>query len=351
MDRFLVAHPQLVGACCESVPAWENAYQRIDATTFEEGFRHFIFTDDWRKLSVHGMALRREVYLALGGLQHEYGRFAEMILAAALRDAGHELGYARESVVTHHYRETLQELIDGTDEYVRDECGYRAANPGPDRVGHTYLLDLPNPYSPGAAELDRSVAAALLSSAFGSTLARREALRATGRIFARLLGRRGPVLAAWLSVAACRLRCWWNRHDAARLDFPYRELFHRASRLGLVRFLAAQPAVDLPLPAPSESLSIDRLPAWALHGLHGIERVNGESFRWTSGLAALRLPLPRGQYRLRLVTRGLRRDRVHLRAALNGSRIAPIGLPGGDYELLIERLALLPRGTNPDSAV
>src|SRR5262245_51993173 len=61
MDRFLAANPHLAGACCESVPAWETAYQRIDAMTFEEGFRHFIRNNDWRKLSVHGMALRRDL--------------------------------------------------------------------------------------------------------------------------------------------------------------------------------------------------------------------------------------------------------------------------------------------------
>ena len=32
----------LAGACCESIPAWENAYQFIDATTFEEGYRLFL---------------------------------------------------------------------------------------------------------------------------------------------------------------------------------------------------------------------------------------------------------------------------------------------------------------------
>jgi hypothetical protein len=340
MDRFLAANPHLAGACCESVPAWRNAYQRIDAMTFEEGYRHFIRTDDWRKLSVHGMALRRDLYLALGGFQHRHGRFAEMLLAAALRDAGHELGYARESVVTHHYRETLGELIDGTDEYVRSECGYRFANPGPDRVGHSYQPDMPNPFSPGAAALQREVATALLGSVFGgSTAVMRDALVAAGRAVLGLLGRRGPVLAEWLSVLACRVRCWRNRHDIARLELPYRDLVRRASRLSRVRCLATQPAVDPPLPAPSPSLAINTLPDWALHGFHGIERVNGEPFQWTGRLAALRLPIVRGQYRLRLVTRGLRQepDPVDLRAAVNGTRVAPVALPGGDYELPVER--------------
>jgi hypothetical protein len=154
-----------------------------------------------------------------------------------------------------------------------------------------------------------------------------------------LLGRRGPLLAEWLSVLACRVRCWRYRQDVERLELPYRDLVRRASRLSRVRFLVTQSVVDPPIPAPSDTIAIDTLPDWALHGFHGIERVNGEPFRWTGRLAALRLPLRRGQYRLRLVTRGLRRepDPVDLRAAINGTRIAPVALADGDYELPIER--------------
>ena len=261
IDRYLIAHPERAGACCESVPAWNNAYQRIDATTFEEGFRHFVQNDDWRKLSVHGMALRRDVYLALGGLQHQYGRFSEMILAAALRDAGHQLGYARESVVTHHYRDTLQELIDGTDEYVRDECNYRAANPGPDWVGFSYLPDMPNPYSPGAAALDRAGCRAARSRIQKHKGASR-VLYATARIVARLLGLAGPYWpSGWRSPrAGCgaggTVTMW-------PLLIIRTAIWAVRSRLGQVRCLAALPAVDPPLPAPSESLAVDAFPDWA----------------------------------------------------------------------------------------
>ena len=188
---------------------------------------------------------RHDLYLAAGGLEHRYGRFAEMLLAAALRDAGHQLGYARESIVAHHYRETLQELIDGTDEYVASECVYRAANPGPDRVGHSYLPDMPNPFSPGSRALDRDITSMLLAGTVGrDTRVMREAINGAGRVLAGFLGRRGPVVAAWLAAAACRARCWWNRHDSRRVDQPYRELVRLASVLSRVRFLASQPVID-----------------------------------------------------------------------------------------------------------
>ena len=261
-----------------------------------------------------------------------------MLLAAALRDTGHELGYARESAVTHHYRETLQEVIDGTDEYVSSECSYRAANPGPDRVGHSYFPELSNPFSPGAAALNREVVEAVLKGALGNgTLLRLKALVAVGRAAAGFFGKRGPMLCAWLAVAVCRLRCWWDRHDVSRVDAPYRELVRLVSILSRVRHLATQPVVDAPLPAPSREIAIDSHPEWALFGFHGLERIDGESFRWTGPLAAMRLPLVKGRYRLRLVTRDLRGAKVKLRSAFNGSRIEPIALPNGDYEIPIEQ--------------
>ena len=337
MDRYLVANPRLAGACCESVPAWHNNYQFIDATTFEEGYRLFLRTDDWRKLSVHGMALRRDVYLALGGLQDQYGRFAEMLFAAALRDGGHELGYARESIVTHHYRETLQEIIDGTDEYVSSECGYRLANPGPDRVGHTYLPTMTNPYSPGAARHQREVCATLIGGILGgNTPLVRTALHEAARAVMRLLGRRGPVASAWLAVAACRVRCWLNRRDAKRVDVPYRELVRLASILSCVRSLAKQPAVDVPLPRQSTRIGSIRC-EWACYGFHGVERFDGASFQWSGRLSAVRLPLLKGKYRLGLVTRGLRGEEVALRVAFNGTRIPPVARPDGVYEIPVER--------------
>jgi len=337
MDRWLAGNARFAGACCESIPAWDNAYQLIDATTFEEGYRHFIRTDDWRKLSVHGMALQRDVYLAIGGLQYRYGRFAEMLLAAALRDAGHKLGHAPDSQVTHHYRETLQEIIDGTNEYVTSECLYRAANPGPDRIGHTYFTELTNPFSAGTSFLEGDVIATLLAGAVGrDTRAMRETLAGVGRIVARSISRRGPVVAAWLAVALGRLRCWWHRHDGHGVDRPYRKLVRLATVLSRVRFLASQLVSDPPLPDPSRRIEIAAFPEWALYGFHELEHYNGARFRWSKRVAGLRFPLLRGAYRLRLTTGGIPRSRVNLRAALNGSRIDAVVLANGDHELRIE---------------
>jgi hypothetical protein len=213
---------------------------------------------------------------------------------------------------------------------------------------------MPNQLSPGARALDRDVVATLLTGTLGrGTRTTREAINGAGRVLAGFLGRRGPVLAARLAVAACRARCWWNCHDSRRVDQPYRELIRLASVLSRVRFFASQPVIDLPLPDPSTVLAIDSLPDWALHGFHGLEQLNGEPFRWTARIAGIRLPLARGAYRLRLVSGGIPRLGLNLRIAFNGTRIVPVPLPNGDHELQIESYHCHPReqtlvlATNP----
>jgi hypothetical protein len=345
-DRFLTRHPHLAGAATNSRPSCENAYARIDADTFYEGFREHVRPGDWRKMNVHGYAMRRDLFLELGGYRHEYGRFAEMLMAAALRDGGYELGYAEEAVITHHYRGNLGELIAGIDDYVRGESLYRADHPGPDRVGHTYLPEVPNPRSARAAALEREVAGALLGGVFGRTTAvARQCLRVAARSAARLLGCRGPVLAAWLGVLAARVRCWRNRHDAVRLDAPYRELIRRATALSRLRALASLTVDEADLPRPGGAVGIQDFPDWALYGFHGTEWWQGKALRWSSPLAALRLPIAPGDYRVTLVTHGIRTTRhpARLRLALNGVRIESRELPTGDYEFPIESRLCRPR--------
>jgi hypothetical protein len=345
-DRFLASNPHLAGAATNSRASCENAYARIDADTFYEGFDEFLRPGDWRKMNVHGYAMKRKIFLALGGYRHEYGRFAEMLMAASLRDAGYELGYAEEAVITHHYRGNLGELIEGIDDYVCGESLYRADHPGPDRVGYTYLPEVPDPRSPRAASLEREVAAALLGGVFGKrTALTLRGLQVAGRAALRLLGTRGPLFAAWLAVLAARVRCWRNRHDPDRVNDPYRELIRRATALSRLRALAALPPPAEDAPRPTNRVRVEEFPDWSVYTFHGIEWWQGKPFRWSSPLAALQVAIPPDTRTLRLVTGGLRATcyPVNLRAALNGVRVEPRSLPGGDYELSIHPRLLRPR--------
>jgi hypothetical protein len=337
-ERYLAEHPEFAGAATHSVPSCENAYAEIDAETFHEGFREFVLPGDWRKLNVHGFALRRSVYLKLGGLEHQYGRFAEMLLAARLRDAGYELGYVKDAAVIHHYRGTLGELIRGIDDYIRGESVYRAAHPGRDRVGYTYLPEVSDPRSAIAVRLERAVAVALLRGVFGTTPeAAGLGLRVAAGAATRLLGRRGPVLAAWLGVLAARVRCWWHQRDRIRLAGAYRDLIRRASALSRLRALASLPRDERGVVPLAGGWDVEELPDCSLYGFHGTEWWRGRAFRWSSPLAALRLPLGPMVTALRVVTLGLRSRRypVNLRASVDGVRVEVREPAEGVYELLI----------------
>src|SRR5262249_19569437 len=110
MDRFL-ASSSWDGACCRSIPICPNALARMDHVTFEEGYQIFREEGDWRKVNVHGFAIRRQTYLDVGGMPGQYDKFAEMILAAALRDRGCRLGYAEAAAVRHLYRGDLRDVL------------------------------------------------------------------------------------------------------------------------------------------------------------------------------------------------------------------------------------------------
>ena len=116
------------------------------------------------------------------------------------------------------------------------ESLYRADHPGPDRVGHTYLPEVPNPRSSrrGSGAGNR---AALLGGIFGKrTSLALLGLRVAGRRQALRSSAHAPVFAAWLGVlAAGKLRCWRHRHDAERVNGPYRELIGRATALSRLR--------------------------------------------------------------------------------------------------------------------
>jgi hypothetical protein len=198
------------GVCCRVVPVCDNALAEMDALLCEEGCAIFRTPGDWRKFNVQGVALRRDAYLAVGGLRHHYGRFAEMLLAADLRDAGLTMSYADGPTVRHRFRTGLRGLQSDIRSYVGGENLYRHEHPGPYRVGHTYAF----PLHPDAhkADLVNHLFATLRGDALRRALLRGDgAALSAARRAARLWMQAGTGaywrdrLAARLAVLRCHL--------------------------------------------------------------------------------------------------------------------------------------------------
>ena len=296
------------GACCQSEPICHDNLARVDHRLFDEGFRVFRQEGDWRKINVHGVAIRREAYLHAGGLDHRYRLFAEMVLAARLRDLGYRLGFAERAVVRHNYRAALREVIDFLADGVIGECVYRRDHPGPDAVGYTFAPP-PQPED-GNGELLR-----ILRRTLGADVLRRAVWQRDGATlgaFGRALlwslraGRRARWL-AYLSVVQQALGCLLWRWHLPRLERHYRRLCEAACRHAYWSWTARHPAPrSAALPRPYWPIA--DVPEEDLVGFHGKERWLGDIFRWTGAASLVRLPLAPEDREIVLETRNLRQD-------------------------------------------
>jgi hypothetical protein len=64
----------------------------------------------WRSLSLRGLALRRDLFVALGGFRAEHEHFCEMALGAALHLGGHRIVHSEDVLVLHGNAPTTAEL-------------------------------------------------------------------------------------------------------------------------------------------------------------------------------------------------------------------------------------------------
>jgi predicted dehydrogenase len=317
-DRYLQRYA-VDGACCRSVPVCYNELARADAALFESGFRQFRRDDDWRKVNIHGFALRRDLYELVGGLQTRYHEYAEMVLAADLRDAGVRLGYAAGAAVQHHYRIGLQEIAECADGFVRGELQYLADHGKCDRIGFSFLE-----MRGGAGE--SATARRACARAEWERLrrdGRRGDFSAIGPLtdLARgeLLDRWPGELASQLRLALATLACWWTRGDDDRLLAAYSRLFSAAVDRAWRR---SRHLTQLPAARSTVTLSPADLPTDWLFGFYPVETSRDRRFRWSRPVAGIDLPLSPGEYVIEIETGGIRPWPGSLRWTMCGRPLA-----------------------------
>lgn len=319
LDSYLRTHDD-DGACCRSIPVAYNNIARADALLFEDGFRHFRRPEDWRKVNVHGFALRRDLYHLVGGLQERYRGYAEMVLAADLRDAGIRLGYAAGAAVQHHYRVAIMEVLEQVDDFVGGEFLYRLDHGSIDRIGFSFIeMCAPQVESQSALEECLRIEWQRLR-----TDMRRGDFSALGRIYGltrRWLGvhRFGASLAQ-LGVWWAAARCWLAQSSMQRLPDAYRRLWAAATystwrQCWLTHANGSAARGEF-------QFNVDDLPEDWLFGFYPAEPLNGRMFRWTRPVAGIDLPLRPGEYLLTLETGKIRPWPGSLRFTLCGQPIA-----------------------------
>jgi GT2 family glycosyltransferase len=118
------------GACIRSLSDGStDPIAKCERRWYAEGFEEWSREGDWRKVTIRGFAIRRDIYLEVGGFEHRFGCFAETALAATLADRGYRLGYAPAAAVKHYDATELRQLTDYVREYREGELAYRATRP------------------------------------------------------------------------------------------------------------------------------------------------------------------------------------------------------------------------------
>jgi hypothetical protein len=328
MDRFLRSSG-LPAACSRTRPLDCDALGRLDARCFEEGLALYLRPDDWRKVTVHAFAVRRDVYEEVGGLNPRYGIFAEMILAAELWRRGHRAGVFDSPPVGHLFDGSPAAIERYQADAVAGEMRYYRDHPRSPRIEHTFLADGDVPWP--EFELELAAFAALWAERRQSV---RRALRQGWRVLklAARESRAGRAIdRAAIRLAATGCRVIGEKPALARRLFL--GMWTAAARLARKEYLATEPP-EAAQTSDANSLRIDEIPERDLWGFHPLEHWQGNPMRWTGRCTVIRLPRPVSACEVILQTNGVgwpvgTRD---LLAALPGERDSGVVVLRGEDE-------------------
>ena len=267
-----------------SVPEAQGSLGALERDAFEEALRVEEDQDHWRKVLIHSLAIRRDLYLAAGGLPSAYGDFAPWPLAIALHSRGSRLVFSPRPRVRHVYDGDLAQLGAHVRSFGRGEMRYRAEAPG----------ELANRYLEPAVEWEQRLAhtrrGARRALRAGIALRHPGAVREMLRHAAVAVG--GPRLSiACAHVGAMRAARRARRsRDADVRRRAFGEFWRLTSRRGRLEGLAeARLEEGRALPAIGAVDLAESLSGRAIGFFHQERGADGGPVRWTSALAMIKV--------------------------------------------------------------
>lgn len=327
-------HPDWAGFSCRSVPICHNLLSEAEAEMYQADIEFGMKVHPWRKILDQCFVTRRAAYEQCGGLQAEFGHFAEWLLAAGYHARGHRLGYLEEARIHHYYVGELDGLKSFTRDFVEGEI--RFFSDGARGPGGAYLeapvewicqddfdaglardilralLRFDRPEQPQLGARWRAIRRWLGTAAFGDGLARSTALAA-------VLHARCGLSAVLIAGSRESVFRWFKRYIAALIRLQRLNCIHairRATTGGGLRRLG------------------DGVLSQA--GFYPVETWSGRPFRWSETEAAVRIPGRAGRRILRIQSPPIRGplDRIGVRFYLDGACVA-------DSAVAIERDAFV----------
>ena len=277
-----------------SVPEAHGGMGEFERDAFEDALRVEEDPDHWRKVLIHSLAIRRDLYLDAGGLQPVYGDFAPWPLAIALHSDGQRLVFSPRPRVRHVYDGDLDELRSHVRSFGRGEMRFRSEVPI--QVAGSYL----DPAVEWEQRLEHTRAGA-------ARPARRDRPAPAGHAARRIASCRGccvrPAAGGGSRAAGCLARgaagspltgcreCAPGIPGVLAIDEPG----------GRLEGLAETSLGEVSAPPPATRTDMRESLAGRSIGFFHIESFGEHTFRWTAPLAAIKVNAPgRGIARCRL---------------------------------------------------
>ena len=261
----------------------------------------------WRRFHRTAFAIRRDVFEEAGPFVPKYGQFAPPLLSARLHQRGHAIALIPASSANHEDSPDMPTHHADTGDYVRGEMDARAETDpvffekyfGPSPIQGRDLV------RPGFA---RSIIRGLVVAA----------LHRPGEAFG-LLRRAGAFLPTALVSLRQRARLLTGLIRADQFSATYLPLpeamrqkrfviaHDRVVSVEQMLWVARNPIPVLKTGPGNGRWPIDKVGTHAISGVHALERLDEDVFRWTHPVFLLRLA-PAASGRMTLETRNLRNE-------------------------------------------
>lgn len=321
--RAVERDPDLAAVTCELHQVAHERAGRLGTRWFDEVFDSWR-DRDWRELPLAGSAVRRDDYLAAGGLGERYEVFANSALAARLHARGATVRAAAGARVN-HIQEGLRDHHSHSASFVRGELNYRADH---EPAFCERYFGLPPEWGRRLGyrpEVARAAVRPLLAVAARPG---RDAPWVLGEVARRLPA---AVAGAAPYVARERLAVGALERLLDRTPLPDDRLYpwylhaqERTERLTRLRWIRDHVGAPGPPGRRTGEWTAETLDGADLVGVHGLERHEGRPFRWTEPVALLRRAAPPGDHVLEIDTGGLRGSPLdYVRGVFAGGR--PVG--------------------------
>jgi hypothetical protein len=307
-DQVFAENPGWEGFSGRSIPLTHNLLSEIEAEMYAEDIAGNLERHPWLKVLDQCFVVGRGAYERCGGLEPQFGHFAEHLLAARLYRSGAAIGHDPGPAVSHHYVGDVPELVEFARDFGRGRLAFAARKDGDSSAD---LFEAPEGWS-GRYGHERQVRrrmAALLARDLPSAI-RVAASRSTGfapqrhlliRDRARWIARaavperaRLPARRIGLALGSLRLRAWLRLRHRSRAKRAFLHLNDAAAALG-----EHQALEESAREGRTGGFSAERHRSeWTAGGaellpsigFHRLERLDRRPFRWSTPEVLIALP-------------------------------------------------------------